>query len=231
MSPVQSPSRPSSFQEVQEIVNSRSWLVAPIGRGNHGSAYIAMVNNDQVCLKAYHLFLDRNPAKVELDRLQRARNELPEIKEYLQEPRGWLSDGTLGPLLVTNLVVDYSGRPSRTLQETCKVSQDFYAELERVLSVFPKKGVLYNPVTANILVQRVSETESRPVLIDLTNYNSYRHYPGKACLHLFSAETVKGRVAVWIDKTLREVRQKVCASEGGGFNSLSLPPRESYRHV
>jgi hypothetical protein len=133
--------------------------------------------------------------------------------------------------MVSRLVRDYNGAPSPSLKHTPEISRSFLSQLEIVFECLAAKQVLYNPVAANILVQRVSETESRPVLIDLTNYESYIHYIGKGAAHLISPASKKRDIAAWLDATLLVAQRKVTENGSPSLNDLTLPPLSSHHTV
>jgi len=213
-----------------EILNSHSRLGHGIGSGRHGTAHEGVLNGEKVCFKRYHFSLSHaftsNPAKDEYGRLLRARNDLSVIADSLQAPLGWYKDPVIGPVLVTSLVRDYTGAPSRSLKETPEISSSFLKQLEGIFEHIADRGILYNPTPANILVQRTSSTESRPVLIDFTNYGNYLHYPAKGVAYLFSPSTKARHIAKWLEATLTVARGKVEGAHAPSLDELTLPPRE-----
>jgi hypothetical protein len=165
-----------------------------------------------------------NPAKHEYGRLVEARKDLCGIADSLQAPRGWYNHPTIGPVLVTTLVQDYNGAPSQTLKQTPAISVSFFKQLEGIFEHIADRGSLYNPTPANILVQRTSSTESRPVLIDFTNYESYLHYPVKGVEYLLSPSTKARHIAKWLEATLTVARGKVEGAHAPSLDELTLPP-------
>jgi hypothetical protein len=218
-----------------EILNSCARIGREIGSGRHGSAYEGILNGEMVCFKRYHFSWSHaftsNPAKHEHGRLLQARQELAEIADSIQSPIGWYKDPAIGHVMVSRLVRDYNGAPSPSLKHTPEISRSFLNQLEIVFECLAAKQVLYNPVAANILVQRVSETESRPVLIDLTNYESYIHYIGKGAAHLISPASKKRDIAAWLDATLLVAQRKVTENGSPSLNDLTLPPLSSHHTV
>ena len=160
-------------------------------------------------------------------RASKARKDLSGIADSLQAPLGWYKHPTIGPLLVTTLVQDYNGVPSQTLKDTPEISTSFLKQLESIFECIADRGILYNPVSSNILVQRISSTESRPVLIDFTNYESYLHYPAKAVAYLLSSANKGHQIAKWLEATLDVARSKVGEGDTASLNELRLPPPES----
>jgi hypothetical protein len=103
------------------------------------------------------------------------------------------------------------------------VSQAFVDHLERIFETLADREILYNPVPANILVQITPDGEHRPILIDLTNYQSYLHYMGKGVAHLIAPETKKRHITLWLQSTLTVARKKVNGS-AASMEGLILPP-------
>ena len=225
------PIAPSRITPDGEILNSRVRIGTEIGRGRNGIAHTGVLNGERVCLKTYRPnlvdLIRSNPAKNELHRLLRARKELPEIADSLQAPIGWYRDSLAGPVLVTRLVRDHNGAPSNNLENTPRISPSYYGLLESVFGTLSEKKILYNPVPANILVQCTSATESRPVLIDLTNYESYAHYSAKRIAHLFSIATKEIHISTWLKATLASAKEKVSGSSHVSYETLKFPPRDS----
>jgi len=212
-----------------EILNSHSRLGHGIGSGRHGTAHEGVLNGEKVCFKRYHFSLSHaftsNPAKDEYGRLLRARNKLSVIADSLQAPLGWYKDPVIGPVLVTTLVKDYNGAASQSLQNTPEISNSFLKQLEEIFTHIAERGSLYNPTPANILVQRTSSTESRPVLINFTNYENYLHSPAKGVEYLFSPSTKARHIAKWLEATLTVARGKVEGAHAPSLDELTLPPR------
>lgn len=210
-----------------EILNSCARIGREIGSGRHGSAHEGVLNGERVCLKRYHFSWSHaftsNPAKHEYDRLLQARANLGDITDSLQSPIGWYKDPVAGTLLATRLVCDSNGAPSQTLKYTPGVSQAFVDHLERIFQKFADREILYNPVAANILVQRTSDNEDRPVLIDFTNYESYIHYIGKGATHLISPGSRKRDIKAWLQATLA-VAQKKVHDRAAAMEGLIFPP-------
>ena len=211
-----------------EILNSCARIGREIGSGRHGSAHEGVLNGERVCLKRYHFSWSHaftsNAAKHEYGRLLQARANLADVADSIQSPIGWYKDAVMGPVLATRLVCDHDGSPSQSLKYTSGVSQAFVDHLERIFDKFADREILYNPVAANILVQRTSDGEHRPVLIDLTNYESYLHYIGKGATHLFSPGSRKRDITAWLQATLAVARKKV-TGEAASSKGLTLPPR------
>lgn len=218
-----------------EILNSCARIGSEIGSGRHGTAYQGMLNGEMVCFKRYHFSWSHaftsNPAKHEYGRLIQARQELAEIADSIQSPIGWYKDPTMGQVMVSRLVRDYNGTPSPSLKDTPEISRSFFSQLELVFDSFAAKQVLYNPVAANILVQRLSETESRPVLIDFTNYESYIHYICKGAAHLISPASRKRDIAAWLNASLSLAQRKVTENRTPSLNDLTLPPSPSHHTI
>ena len=218
-----------------EILNSSTKIGREIGNGRHGTAHEGVLNGEKVCFKRYHFSWSHaftsNPAKHEYDRLLKARGTLAEIADSIQSPIGWYKDSIMGQVMVTRLVQDYNGWPSQPLKHTPEISRSFFNQLEGIFEVFAAKQVLYNPVAANILVQRLSETESRPVLIDFTNYESYIHYISKGAAHLISPASRKRDIAAWLHSTLTVAQGKVTENRSLSLNDLTLPPSPSNHTV
>jgi hypothetical protein len=212
-----------------EILNSGVRLGGYIGSGNHGTAHEGVLNGERVCFKRYHLSwchaFTSNPAKSEYDRLIDARNNLAEVADSIQSPIGWYRDPVAGTVLVSRLVQDYTGAPSQSLKHTSGIAKSFFHQLESIFAILSAKEALYNPVAANILVQRTSESESRPVLIDFTNYESYVHYMGKRVAHFISPESKRRHIKTWLDATLAVARNKVFEYSPSRLDELSTPPR------
>jgi hypothetical protein len=103
------------------------------------------------------------------------------------------------------------------------VSQAFVDHLERIFEELADREILYNPVPANILVQRTADGEHRPILIDLTNYESYIHYIGKGATHLISPGSKKRDISAWLQSTLTVARRKV-NGVAASMEGLILPP-------
>lgn len=211
-----------------EILNSHAQLGREIGHGRHGSAFEGILNGEKVCFKKHHSSwsnaLISNPAKHEYGRLVQARKDLSGIADSLQAPRGWYKHPTMGQVLVTTLVQDYNGAPSQTLKQTSEISSSFLKQLQEIMTHIADRGVLYNPVPSNILVQRSSSAESRPVLIDFTNYESYLHYPAMGVEYLFSPATKACHIAKWLEATLAVARGKVAGTYTASLDELTLPP-------
>lgn len=214
-----------------EIRNSSTRLGSEIGSGRHGTAHEGILNDERVCFKRYHSswshLFTTNPAKHEFGRLVQARTKLPELADSLQSPIGWCRDRIVGPLLVSHLVQDCDGAPSQPLKYTAEISRSFFRQLEMIFETLATQDVLYNPVAANILVQRTSDTESRPILIDLTNYESYLHYVGKGVTHLVSPASRSRHISKWLEASLNAARRKVVEprTTTTSLEDLSLPPR------
>jgi hypothetical protein len=214
-----------------EILNSHAQLGCEIGHGRHGTAFEGRLNGEKVCFKKHYSSLSNafisNPAKHEYGRLVQARKDLCGIADSLQAPRGWYNHPTIGAVLVTTLVQDYNGGPSQSLKETPWISESFLKQLEGVFKHIADGGMLYNPTPGNILVQKTSPTESRPVLIDLTNYESYLHYPAKAVAYLLSSANKGRQIAKWLEATLDVARGKVEGGYTASLDELRMPPPES----
>ena len=212
-----------------EILNSTARLGRYIGSGRHGTAHEGILNGERVCFKRYHFSwshaLTSNPAKSEYDRLTEARQNLKEIADSMQFPIGWYRDPVAGTVLVSRLVQDYTDAPSQSLKHTSGISESFVHQLEHIFGILAAKEALYNPVAANILVQRTSQTESHPVLIDFTNYESYMHYMGKRVAHFLSPESKRLHITAWHESTLTIARSKVVESPTPSLDELRLPPR------
>lgn len=212
-----------------EILNSCARLGQEIGHGRHGTAHEGILNGERVCFKRYHFSwshaFSANPAKHEYERLTLARTTLAEIAGSMQSPIGWYKDPIIGDMLASHLVQDYNGAPSRSLKDTPEISRSFFQQLESLLEILTAKQALYNPVPGNILVQRISETESRPVLIDLTNYESYLHYVGKGVAHLISPSSKRRHIAAWLEATRDAATRKVVELQPLSIEVLTLPPR------
>lgn len=210
-----------------EILNPYANVGREIGRGRHGTAHEGMLNGEKVCFKKYHFSWSHaftsNPAKHEYGRLLQARENLAEIADAIQSPIGWYKDPILGQVMVTGLVQDFNGVPSQSLKYSPGISRSFLNQLERVFESLATQEVLYNPVAANILVQKISDTESRPVLIDFTNYESYLHYVGKGIAHVISPESKRRHITAWLEATLAVARKKV-ERDSTSFEGLRLPP-------
>lgn len=213
-----------------EILNSCARIGREIGSGRHGTAYEGILNGERVSFKKHHSSWSNaftsNPAKHEYGRLLQARDDLAAIADSLQAPLGWYKDPILGPVLVTTLVRDYNGATSQSLQQTPQISNSFLKHLESLCEHLADRKVLYNPTPANILVQITSPTESRPVLIDFTNYESYFHYPAKGLAYLLSADNKGRHIARWLEATLAIAREKVDGGHHTSLDELRLPPRE-----
>jgi hypothetical protein len=212
-----------------EILNSHAHLGREIGHGRHGTAFEGRLNGEKVCFKKHHsswsnAFIS-NPAKHEYGRLVEARNDLCGIADSLQAPRGWYNHPTIGPVLVTTLVQDYNGAPSQTLKQTPAISVSFLKQLEGIFEHIADRGFLYNPVPSNILVQKTSPTEGRPVLINFTNYESYLHYPAKGVAYLLSSANKARHISKWLETTLTVARGKVAGAHAASLDELTLPPR------
>ena len=212
-----------------KILNSCARIGRKIGSGRHGTAYDGILNGEKVCFKKHltgwsNAFIS-NPAKHEYGRLVQARADLAGIENSLQAPIGWYKDPLVGAVLVTSLIRDYNGAPSRSLEETAVITPSFLQELEGIFEYVADTGSFYNPTPANILVQRISPTESHPVLIDFTNYENYLHYPVKGVACLLSAGNKVRHVAKWLHATITVARGKVDAGNTISFNELRLPSR------
>lgn len=210
-----------------EILNSCARIGREIGSGRHGSAHEGILNGERVCLKRYHFSwahaFTSNAAKHEYGRLLQARAHLADVADSIQSPIGWYKDAVMGPVLATRLVCDHDGSPSQSLKYASGVSQAFVARLERIFEKFADREILYNPVPANILVQRTSDGEHHPVLIDLTNYESYLHYIGKGATHLISPGSRKRDISAWLEATLAVARKKA-TDVAASMEGLILPP-------
>ena len=211
-----------------EILNSCTRIGREIGSGRHGSAHEGILNGEKVCFKSYHFSWSHaftsNSARHEYGRLLQARKDLPEITDFIQSPIGWYQDPLKGHVLVTRLIQDHNGAPSMPLKYTPEISPSFLNQLESVFESFAAKQVLYNPVAANILVQRTSTTESRPVLIDFTNYESYLHYIGKGAAHFISPASRARDISAWLQATLRIAKEKTIERSSCSLSDYTLPP-------
>ena len=210
-----------------EILNSCAQLGREIGSGRHGSAHEGVLNGERVCLKRYHFSWSHaftsNPAKHEYGRILQARANLADVADSLQSPIGWYKEPVVGTVLATRLVCDHNGSPSQSLKYAASVSQAFVDHLERIFEELADREILYNPVPANILVQRTADGEHRPILIDLTNYESYIHYIGKGATHLISPGSKKRDISAWLQSTLTVARRKV-NGVAASMEGLILPP-------
>lgn len=214
-----------------EIVNSYARVGDAIGFGRHGTAHDGVLNGERACFKRYHVSWSNaftsNPAKYEYGRLLKARSDLSSIADSLQAPIGWYKDPIVGLLLVSHLVRNYDSSPSQSLKQTPEISQSFLQRLEGIFEQLTIRQVLFNPTDANILVQKISASESRPVLIDFTNYENYLHYPAKGLAYLLSADNKARHISQWLEVTLAVARGKVAAGNATSLNELRLPPPDS----
>jgi hypothetical protein len=210
-----------------EILNSCARIGREIGSGRHGSAHEGVLNGERVCLKRYHFSWSHaftsNPAKHEHGRLLQARANLADVADSLQSPIGWYKDPVVGTVLATRLICDHDGAPSQSLKYASSISQAFVDRLERIFAKFAEREILYNPVAANILVQRTTDNEDRPFLIDFTNYESYIHYIGKGATHLISPGSRKRDITAWLQATLAVARKKV-HDGAASMEGLIFPP-------
>ncbi|MCO6430189.1 MAG: hypothetical protein J5J00_04960 [Deltaproteobacteria bacterium] len=198
-----------------EIASSTLRFGEPIAHGRHGAAYHGECQGRAVCLKAFKpVVFDcvRNPAREELNSLEKARSELGEIASHLQVGLGWANHRYHGPILISELVLNYDGTVSRNLAQESSVSREFVASLRSILECFIEKERLFNPVAPNILVQRTAPDESSPVLIDFANYERYLHYPLMLFQHSFAPGSKVKRIEAWVNQTLTLCEAKIGAS-------------------
>jgi len=199
-----------------------------IGVGNHGSIFRGVLDNQPVCFKAYNSLLVRlltNPARSEFEALSQAQSDLYPLREHIQQGVGWYQHRGIGPVLVTRLVADFDGQPSKSLLHTATITSEYMSKLTELVTLFPKYNLFFHATLANILVQRVSPFENRPVLIDLANYQREWRYIGHAIKSSVSSSARIQRIQRWADNTLQLAARKVGAPicDNSSICDLRLP--------
>ena len=202
-----------------------------IGAGNHGTVFRGVLDNHEVAFKAYNSLLTRlitNPARAEYASLSQAHSDLRPFSKHIQQGLGWYHHTGMGPVLVSRLVTDFDGTPSKSLLHTPTITADFMKKLSEVISLFPKFNLFFHATAANILVRRLSPTESTPVLIDLANYDREWRYLGHALTSTVSPEARPQRIQRWAENTLRHAALKVRDSRHDqSLSDLRLPEPDS----
>jgi hypothetical protein len=157
-----------------ELLGHYTKFIQPLRADAHSTSHEARLNGVRACVTVYpskvaqHFF---NPAKLDYEALQRVRAALPEAAQHLPRPIGWLTDKFLGPMLATELVVDWDGRPSNSLAEVASVTPLFTATLREVLSKIYDRQIPLNVDASQILVQRTQTGDLNPILIDATRHH------------------------------------------------------------
>lgn len=214
-----------------ELINSSVRIRAEVGKGSHGTAWRGTLNGQTVCVKVYPTPLFKascsNEAKEEFSRLTRARQDLSDISDSIQKPIGWYRDPQLGPVLISHLVTDYDGAVSSNLKQAPSITMSYYLQLEKLLDRIVASRSLYNPVPVNILIKRISPGESRPVLINFSNYERYSRYPGKALARILFADTYQMTRETWVQRTKEYAQGKVVEPGAAPLSALVLPARPS----
>lgn len=158
-----------------ELIGYYVKFIRPLRSGDCGTAYEARLNGQRACVTMYRAGLDRyftNPAKEEFAALQRVRADLFDAKQHLPRATGWLTDKFSGPLLATELIVDFDGQPSKSLAEVASVTPGFSARLREVLETIRDRQTILQIDPTKILVQRTQTGELNPIFIDVGSPNS-----------------------------------------------------------
>lgn len=196
-------------------------LLERVGFGKQGEVFLAQLGSEIVCLKVYDLSW-LHSAEVEYQQLQRARAELPKLRDNIQEPIGWMHiDSAIA--LVSKPVFNLDGSIAKNLGQATTISRQFFDHLTELLDNLQEANVFIRPTRGNILVKEVEDGSQVPVLIDLYNYQEFSRYYLKGVLAKFSPTIRKRMMRNWSNQIISDCKRKLL---GVNLDLEVLPGRE-----
>ena len=146
-----------------------------IYKGNFGAIYQGKYKDKRIAIKQFFTKNFSDIPKVlfleELRFLQIARRKFPEYSQNIQVPIG-ISYIDRSDNLISELVCDYNGYISKSLEEylrkNIQISHDFEESLDEIIEKALFEMFLpFDFNIRNVLVQKTSELNMRPVFVDL----------------------------------------------------------------